>query len=171
MSLRHILNDESVPVHRSPYPSSSRTFPGEHAHYSNDARHPPRSLSPPRSYVSQHYSPESSSGQPYYQSTTQYEPRSKEWSSEVHTPYVGDGGQYSYDQDHIVSPVEGSSNYALDDEENDVTSKKKRKGVDEDTEYLPSKPRRVRGFIDFCFCLMTDKPEKGAQKQGTAFHC
>jgi hypothetical protein len=147
MSLRHILNDESVPVHRSPYPSSSRTFPSEHTHYLDDARHSPRPPSPPRSYVSQRYSPDSLGGQPFYHSATHYEPgwdsRSKGWSQEGHTSYV-EGGQYAYEQDHVVSPVEPSSNSLLEDEqEDDVISKKRRKGGDEDAEYVPSKPRRV----------------------------
>ncbi len=98
--------------------------------------------------MSQRYSPDSLGGQPYYHSATQYEPgwdsRSKEWSPEGHTSYVGEGGQYAYDQDHVVSPVELSSNYHLEDEQDDdVISKKKRKGGDEDAEYVPSKPRRV----------------------------
>ena len=86
----------------------------------------------------------------YYHPSSQHEPewdpRSSHWSPEHHPPYASEDSRYPYDQGHVVSPVEPSTTYPLEDEQdNDVISKKRRKG-DEDAEYMPSKPKRVGGI-------------------------
>jgi len=165
MSLRHILNDEPVPLHAQ-YPPSSHTFSSnEHMTYTEDLGPP----SPPRSYVSQRHSREPSTAHHYYHPPSQHEPewdpRSNHWSPE-RRPYASEDSRYAYDQDHVVSPVEPSTAYPLeDDQDHDVISKKRRKG-DEDPEYMPSKPKRV-GAIHVHSSSTATQPERQTSQRKT----
>ncbi|KAF8973906.1 SNF2 family DNA-dependent ATPase [Flammula alnicola] len=151
MSLRHILNDEPVPVHsRQPYAAPSRMVSGDQPVYPADSALSPRPGSPPRSYSAQRQTREPHTGRSYYRPTasTQYDPgwdsRSGEWTPEEHPSYASEHARYSYDHDHdrVVSPVDPQPP-TPQEEEHDIISRKRRKGADQDSEYVPTKPRRV----------------------------
>ena len=176
MSLRHILNEDPDPVHaRSLYPPSSLAFHSDQPSFSGDLGHSPHPPSPPGSYMSQPQSRELPAGRQYDPVARHYDPewesRSGQWSSAAYpSTYTNEDTRYSYDRDHVLSPVDPPSSFPQ--EEDDVISRKRRKGGDEDPEYMPSKPRRVCTF-NACVLLVLnhdpDQPAKDAEGQGIAF--
>ncbi|KDR85120.1 hypothetical protein GALMADRAFT_218196 [Galerina marginata CBS 339.88] len=146
MSLRHILNDEPLPVHsRQPYAAPPRMASGDPPMYPEDRGLSPRTASPPGPYLSPRQSRESHSSRAYYRHPTQHDPgwdsRSGDWTPEELPSYASDRRRYSYDRDRLVSPLEPQPTYPQD-QEHDVISKKRRKG-DQDSDYLPTKTRRT----------------------------
>ncbi|KAF9474476.1 hypothetical protein BDN70DRAFT_884789 [Pholiota conissans] len=139
MSLRHILNDEPGP--RQPFTIPSRMPSGDHA---EDSVVSPRPTSPSRPYLSQRQPREVPETRSYYRPsvTGQHDPnwdsRFGDWSIDDTSSYV-EQHRYPYLQDRVISPVEPP----LGEEEHDVMSKKHRKGGDQDSDYLPTKPRRM----------------------------
>lgn len=149
MSLRHILNDEPAPSHhRPPFGPSSRTLSSDH---NDDAQHSPGPASSSQHYVSQQQSRDTQDDRSYYGGNhdPNWDSRSPDWSPEDRTSYTAQVKTRPYDQDRVDSPIEPPASLPVEEEpEPDVSNKKKRKGQ-EDAEYQPAKPRRVR-FCKIC---------------------
>ncbi|PPQ89378.1 hypothetical protein CVT25_002196 [Psilocybe cyanescens] len=149
MSLRHILNDEPLPMHsRQPYAASSGMPSGDSPMYPEDNALSPRADSPSQSYLSPRHSREPFSSRTHYhppaQSDLSRDSRPGEWTPEEHPSYAVDHRTYSYDEDHAVAPVEPQHNYPPEGEP-DVVAKKRRKGGDKlkYTLHEPTNPRRM----------------------------
>ncbi|KAF8912786.1 SNF2 family DNA-dependent ATPase [Gymnopilus junonius] len=136
MSLRHILNDEPP---APPYAPPSRTASVDHPAYPED-----RPFSPPQTLSSPRHGRDPHSGRPYYRPSTQYdqgwEAHSSEWAPEERPSFAADHRRYSFDKGRPMSPNDAS--LPLEDE-HDVVSRKRRKGGEQDSEYLPTKQRRT----------------------------
>lgn len=153
MSLRHILNDEPLPVHSRPPYASPRMPLADQPSYLEDSRHTPQLGSPSRSYPSQRQPREVPTNRSYYrpsvtgQHDTSWDARSGEWAAEDSLAYASEQHLLLYDQDQVISPLDPPPQLPQLDEQG-VISKKRRKGGDNDAEYLPTKPRRVSFFMD-----------------------
>jgi hypothetical protein len=82
---------------------------------------------------------------PYYRPTPYdagWDSRSADWTPDEHPSYASELSIRSYDRDPFASPVE-SQTAGPQEEEIAVASKKRRKGGDQDTEYKPTKGKRV----------------------------
>ena len=152
MSLRHILNDEPPPVlPRQPYVAPSRMSSADHPPYPEDPRLSPQPGSPSRPYLRQ--SREAPEPRSYYrpsvigQHDTSWDSRPGDWPTDDAAPYASEQRRYPYDRDSVVSPIDVPQPLPQQDEQ-DVISKKRRKGGDHDADYMPTKPRRVSSFMN-----------------------
>jgi len=156
MSLRHILNDEPPTAHsRQPYPPPSRIVVAEqHAHPGKELS--PRLRSPTVPYSSQRLASGSHVSRPYHHLAPHdmgWDSRSADRTPDEHLSYASERSIRSYDWDHLASPVESET--AEQEEELIVASKKRRRGH-QDSEYLPTKGKRVSfTFATLFFRLMT----------------
>ena len=142
MSLRHILNDEPLTTHsRQSYPSPSRIVVGEqHAHPGKELSPPLRSPTLP--YSSQRLASGSHDSRPYYRPVPYdvgWDSRSADRTPDEHPSYAS---ERSYERDRVASPAE-SETVEPKEEEVAVASKKRRRGGHQDSEYLPTKGKRV----------------------------
>jgi hypothetical protein len=158
MSLRHILNDEPLTTHsRQSYPSPSRIVVAEqHAHPGKEFS--PRLRSPTLPYSSQRLASGSHESRPYYRPVPYdvgWDSRSADRTPDEHPSYASERSTRSYDRDRVVSPVE-SETAEPHEEEVPVASKKRRRGGHQDSEYLPTKGKRVSfSSVHLFFQLMT----------------
>lgn len=154
MSLRHILNDEPPPVHpRQSYAAPSRMSSADHPPYPEDPRLSPQPGSPSRLYLTQRQPREVPEPRSYYrpsvtgQHDASWDSRVGDWPTDDTPSYASEQQRYPYDRDPVVSPIEAPQPLPQQDEQ-DVISKKRRKGGDHDADYMPVKPRRVSPFMN-----------------------
>jgi hypothetical protein len=158
MSLRHILNDEPLTTHsRQSYAPPSRIVVAEqHAHPGKELS--PRLQSPTLPYSSQRLASGSHDSRPYYRPVSNelgWDSRSADRTPDEHPSYASERSIRSYDRDRVASPVE-SETAEPQEEEVAVASKKRRRGGHQDSEYLPTKGKRVSfSSVPLFFRLMT----------------
>jgi len=167
MSLRHILNEEPPPTNsRHSYTPSSRVPSGDTTAYPEDRPPSSRPNSPSQPYLSPRQARDMQSAGHYRLSEyeTAWDPRSSEWPADESQSYPN---HYPYDQEHTISPIDPPPEQ-LPGDSYDLTSRKKRKGGDQDSDYMPTKPRRVRVMNAARLFLLTncraDESEKVFQE-------
>lgn len=152
MSLRFLLNDED-PVADAVQPRKGvMSAPGDANDFMSDAQvdvmHSPRRSSSAQSYPAPPISPQEAAPptRSYYRSTHNHSARDPPSlngkQEESLSSYADERPGYAYEDEH-GAPAPESLPEALEDE-HDVISKRKRKGAEKDTDYQPSRPRRVR---------------------------
>ncbi|KAF9569693.1 hypothetical protein CPC08DRAFT_652613 [Agrocybe pediades] len=134
MSLRHILNDEPPPANsRQSYTPSAHVPSADPHNYSDDHPHSP--LRSPR------HTKDVQSSRPHYRPSAQYDPPWDNRSAD-YPPHVNERHHYPYDQEHAISPIDPPPEQPPD-EDYELTSRKRRKAGDQDSDYMPTKPRRM----------------------------